>query len=117
MVEVWSNWKRFPDAQHGDSLQAPIGPGVYEVRDTASGELIAFDYSAHVASALSELMPDDSSSTWWRFRHRGQGALRSRNLEYRTCATATKTEAKVVAARLSDRRHSVFNRMYIRLSA
>ena len=117
MVDVWSNWKRFPDAQLGESLQAPIGPGIYEVRHAASGDVIAFDHSGQVASALSELMPDGSASLWWRFRHRGQVALRSRDLEYRTCATATKDEARLIAARLSERRHSAFNRWSGRLSA
>ena len=31
MSDRWSDWKSFPDAYHGEYIQAPIGPGVYEV--------------------------------------------------------------------------------------
>ena len=55
MVHTWSGWKRFPDALTGGVVEAPIGPGVYEVRHASSGELIAFGHSANVANAISEL--------------------------------------------------------------
>ncbi len=34
MMQTWSGWKRFPDVKSGDHIEAPIGPGVYEVRHT-----------------------------------------------------------------------------------
>ncbi len=53
MVQTWSGWKRFPDATNGGSVEAPIGPGVYEVRHTMTGRVIAFGASGNVAQALS----------------------------------------------------------------
>ena len=29
----WSNWKSFPDPRKGDSLIAPLGSGVYQLRN------------------------------------------------------------------------------------
>ena len=55
MVQTWSSWKRFPDVESGDNVEAPIGPGVYEVRHTLTGRLIAFGPAGNVAQALSEL--------------------------------------------------------------
>jgi hypothetical protein len=117
MTDIWSNWKRFPDPQAGESLQAPIGPGLYEVRNAVSGDLVAFDYSGQVASALSQLLPDDSAPFWRRFLQRDPVVHRSRDLEYRTLATTTKEEARLIAFRLIERRHSVFRRLSTPLSA
>ena len=36
MVQSWSSWKRFPDVESGDNVEAPIGPGVYEVRQVVA---------------------------------------------------------------------------------
>ena len=55
MVQTWSGWKRFPDAQIGDHVEAPIGPGVYEVRHTMTGRVIAFGHAGNVANAITEL--------------------------------------------------------------
>ncbi len=32
MIQGLSSWKRFPDVGTGGHLDAPVGPGVYEVR-------------------------------------------------------------------------------------
>jgi hypothetical protein len=109
MVATWSSWQRFPDGQRRESLQAPIGPGVYEVRHALSGRLVAFGASGMVANALSAVMPE-RYSLWHALRGRPRPAYRSQDLEYRTCATATKREAKILAGRLSDSRRVVFRR-------
>ncbi|MFZ0104116.1 MAG: hypothetical protein WAL49_17700, partial [Pseudolabrys sp.] len=59
MVQTWSTWKRFPDAQSGEHVEAPIGPGVYEVRHTMTGRVVAFGHSGNVANALADLKLDD----------------------------------------------------------
>jgi hypothetical protein len=61
MVQTWSNWKRFPDAQSGEHVEAPIGPGVYEVRHTMTGRVVAFGHSANVANALADLKLNDGN--------------------------------------------------------
>lgn len=55
MIGNWTTWKQFPSAERGEHIEAPIGPGVYEVRDMATGDLMAFDAAANVAHALSAL--------------------------------------------------------------
>ncbi len=55
MAQTWSTWKRFPDVKSGDAVEAPVGPGVYEVRHTMSGRLIAFGHSGNVAHTIAEL--------------------------------------------------------------
>ena len=58
MIQSWSNWKRFPDVKSGDRVEAPVGPGVYEVRHTMTGRLMAFGHSGNVAHTIAELKLD-----------------------------------------------------------
>ena len=108
-MQTWSNWKRFPDAQSGGMVEAPIGPGVYEVRHAETGELIAFGHAGNVANAISELKVHGTGSPWKRL-FRKNGALEVHDLEYRTCATASRAEAKVAAQRLIGLRQSYWRR-------
>ncbi len=55
MMQTWSGWKRFPDVNSGDHVEAPIGPGVYEVRHTMTGRVVAFGHARNVANAIAEL--------------------------------------------------------------
>src|SRR5256885_191014 len=42
MVSCWAAWKPFPISENGGHVDAPIGPGVYEVRHMGTGALGAF---------------------------------------------------------------------------
>src|ERR1700760_267278 len=94
MVQTWSGWKRFPDAQSGDHVEAPIGPGVYEVRHTLTGRVVAFGHAANVAHALSDLKLNGGVGTFARLFRKQPLVSRVSDLEYRTCAAATRAEAK-----------------------
>jgi hypothetical protein len=36
MISTWSEWKRYPRAARGENIEAPISPGLYEVRFAGS---------------------------------------------------------------------------------
>ncbi|HZD91079.1 MAG TPA: hypothetical protein VE224_13340 [Pseudolabrys sp.] len=110
MVQTWSSWKRFPDAAHGGSVEAPIGPGVYEVRHTLTGRVIAFGASANVAQSLSELKVNGGSNPFARLFKRQSQVSRVADLEYRTCAAASRAEAKTAAHRLLGLRQTAWRR-------
>ena len=42
MISTWSEWKRYPRAGRGENIEAPITPGIYEVRVAATGALHSF---------------------------------------------------------------------------
>lgn len=109
MGQVWSNWKRFPNALSGDFVEAPIGPGVYEVRHTNTGELIAFGHAGNVANAIAELKVDGGGA-WARIFRRDNPTPEVDNLEYRTCAAATRADAKTTAHRLMGLRQTYWRR-------
>lgn len=109
MVQTWSSWKRFPDVQSGDNIEAPIGPGVYEVRHAMSGQLLAFGHSGNFANALAELKPNDSGAFARLFRKEPLVSPVA-DMEYRTCAASTRAEAKTTASRLLGLRQTAWRR-------
>jgi hypothetical protein len=109
-MQSWSNWKRFPDVHSGDHVEAPIGPGVYEVRHTLTGRVVAFGHSGNVANALSELKLNGSTGAFARLFRNQSLTSRVSDLEYRTCAAASRGEAKVTAHRLLGLRQTAWRR-------
>lgn len=101
MISTWSEWKRYPRAGRGENIEAPITPGIYEVRIAATGALHSFGAVDNVAQALA-LLPVGSKS--WLFGRRESAV--TPDLEYRTCATHTKADAKAAAERMIGRRET-----------
>jgi hypothetical protein len=110
MIQTWSGWKRFPDAESGGQLEAPTGPGVYEVRHTLTGRALAFGHAADVAQALTELQHNGGTGAFARLFRRQPLTARMPDLEYRTCATASRAEAKTAAHRLMGLRQTAWRR-------
>ncbi len=100
MISTWSDWKRYPRAGRGENLEAPISPGIYEVRYAATGALHSFGAVDNIAQALASLPV--GAKSW--FGRRDNAELP--DLEYRTCATATKADAKAAAERMVGRREA-----------
>jgi hypothetical protein len=109
-MQTWSSWKRFPDAQTGELIEAPIGPGVYEVRHTLTGRVVAFGHAANVAHSLTQLRLNGGFGTFARLFRRQPLVSRVSDLEYRTCAASTRSEAKTTAQRLLGLRQTAWRR-------
>jgi hypothetical protein len=110
MIGSWTSWKRFPGIQSGESVEAPVGPGIYEVRYISNGDLAAFDASPNVAYALSSLLRRPPSRKWKRLFGTQNTSWQGNDLEYRTCAAATVGEAKMMAECLLGRRQAFWRR-------
>jgi hypothetical protein len=109
-MQTWSGWKRFPNAYSGGQLEAPRGPGVYEVRHSLTGRLIAFGSSADVTQTLSALEVNGAGGWLARLFHRQPAVSRVADLEYRTCAASTRAEARTAAQRLLGLRQTAWRR-------
>ena len=92
--------KAFTSRYKGENSEAPISPGIYEVRYTATGALHSFGAVDNVAQALS--LVSVGSKSWFGRRD----PVEMPDLEYRTCATSTKAEAKAAAERMIGRRET-----------
>ncbi len=100
MISTWSEWKRYPRPGRGENIEAPISPGIYEVRVAATGALHSFGAVDNAAQALS-LLPVGGKS--WFGRRDASG---SPDLEYGTCAPPSKADAKAAAERMIGRRET-----------
>ncbi len=100
MISTWSEWKRYPRAVRGENIEAPIGPGIYEVRYAGTGALHSFGAVDNVAQALSMLQV--TAKSWFGRRD----SVAAPDLEYRTCATSSKADAKTAAERMIGRRET-----------
>jgi hypothetical protein len=96
---AWTSWKPAADSHSELSIEAPAGPGVFEVRRISTGETVAFDHTANVPRALLSILAAASRRRLFTRRSRDVG-----DLEYRTCAAATAMDAKAIAARLHSQR-------------
>lgn len=100
MISTWSEWKRYPRPGRGENLEAPISPGIYEVRVAGTGALYSFGAVDNLAQALA-LLPVGSKSWFGR-----RDTSHVPDLEYRTCATSSKADAKAAAERMIGRRET-----------
>lgn len=93
--------RRLADPEQGDYLFAPLGAGVYWLKDAESGECIYIGEGGHVAYRMTSLLPATL----------GRGTRNNRELrnyvfsnlsrvEYRTHACASKKEAQALEIRL-----------------
>src|SRR5258708_8759070 len=94
MISKWSDWKRYPRAGKGENIEAPITPGIYEVRVAGTGALHSFGAVDNVAQALSQLTVGAKS---WLAR---RAPTQLPDLEYRTCPTSSKHHPKAAAERM-----------------
>jgi hypothetical protein len=108
-MRTWTSWKRFPDVHSGGLVEAPLGPGVYEVRHVETGEVIAFGHAGNVANAIGELKLNGNAGMFARLFN-PNASIPVSELEYRTCATASRSEAKVAASRLKGLRQQYWRR-------
>jgi hypothetical protein len=100
MITTWSEWKRYPRPGGGENIEAPISPGIYEVRFAGTGALHSFDAVENVALALAQLSV--SPKSWFGRRE----TTAAPELEYRICATSSKADAKAAVERMIGRRET-----------
>lgn len=110
MADFWTIFKRFPDPQSGKAIEAPRGPGVYEIRHIPTGELVAFGHTANVVLTLASLPPKPVSLFWLMSFIRYDIGYALNELEYRTCSTKTLQEAKMITTHLMERRETYLRR-------
>ena len=109
MMQTWSGWKRFSNDRIG-AIEAPDGPGVYEVRHTMTGRVMAFGHSGHVAKTIAGLTTAEEAGAWAWFFGRQPLDARVSDLEYRSCGAPSRADAKTAAQRLLGLRQSVWRR-------
>ena len=101
MIPTWSDWKRYPQPGRSENIEAPISPGIYEVRYAQTGALYGFEAVDNLAVALARLSDRSGRIASW-FGRRGHQPFPE--LEYRVCATASRAHARTAAERMVNLR-------------
>ncbi len=97
-MNTWTRWRALPDPRKGGYLHAPIGPGLYELRNRKTGRLVLIGISRNVAHRMTSLLPAELGGTSSR-NNEAKRRYVGRNLkavEYRTQATRTREEAALI---------------------
>ena len=100
MISTWSEWKRYPRPGRGGNIEAPVEATRTSNRPGVIGALHSFEAVENVAVALAQLPV--GSKSWFGRRETSS----SPDLEYRTCATSSKADAKAAAERMIGRRET-----------
>jgi hypothetical protein len=113
MLLAWGLWRSFPTASPTSApLDAPEGPGLYEIRRVADGTLVAFGHAESVAAALRNFLPG-AANRLRRLFSPDRKLWSSGGLEYRTVAAASSEQARSIAERLEDRRVAFYRRRLV----
>jgi len=108
MTDRLTGWKSFPDDYHGEYIQAPMGPGLFEVCRASTREPVAFGCTRNVADSLSDVLKSRGLRKWLSFRR--QRSYDIGELEYRTWPTATVSDARRVVGLIRDRHQAVMRK-------
>ncbi|MGI4794431.1 MAG: hypothetical protein ACRYG8_10225 [Janthinobacterium lividum] len=108
----WSPWRPFPDPRTRGVLQAPFGPGVYELRlAPPNGALVLVGIGANLAARMSSLLPVPlGCGTRSAADKRAYVLDHLNDMEYRTLACTTRDEAALLEGRLLGGGGYRFNR-------
>lgn len=91
----WSDWKFFPDPRKGEYLNAPLGSGVYQLRNKRTDEYILFGTSSHLASRMTSLLPKPLGAGTRKNEDKRNYVLNNiQDIEYRTMPFIDNNEAK-----------------------
>ena len=107
----WSAWQRLPNFRTKGYPVASGGPGVYELRRRSTGERILVGESKTLAKRMKSLLPKSHGGSGTRNNavKREYVAEHLLDIEYRTCACATKAEAQEIERRLINKHTYIFS--------
>jgi len=111
MSDRWTAWRGFPDDYHGDYIQAPMGPGLFEVCRASTREPVAFGCTRNIVDSLCDVLKPRGLRRWFSFRRDQQN--NAGEFEYRTWPTASVGHARNVARMIRERQQVVLRKQGI----
>ena len=108
MRDRWTAWKSFPDDYYGEYIEAPLGPGLYEICRASTRETIAFGCTRNVIDSLSDRLKPRGLSRWLSFRRARRHD--AGEFEYRTWATANVSDARMLVKVIRERNQAVLRK-------
>lgn len=110
MAGKWTEWKPMPSPDSCRSIEAPEGPGVYQLRNRITRQLIQFGISKYCQERMKSLFPKPYGRGTRNNEDKRKFVLKNwKLLEYRTIPTTTRKEAKEIEDRLKALNNHLFN--------
>lgn len=106
---VWSRWRPFPDPRNCGILSAPIGAGVYELRNSETKAFVLCGISKHTAKRMTSLFPRGIGSGTRRNSKKKDYVWENLpTIEYRTVPTFSREEARSLEKNLLESHDYIF---------
>lgn len=106
----WTKYSRFPSPLRNGYLNAPFGPGLYELKNKRLKKLVYVGEGIHVSYRMSSLLPKPyGTGTRNNLELRGYIFENFKDIYYRTLACASKTAAKQIQDEMITQNTYIFN--------
>jgi hypothetical protein len=107
---TWTSWKRFPAPAELKHIEVSDGPGVYQLRNIATRELILFGIGGSLQERMKSLMPQPFGSGTRKNSSKREYVLEHYSeIEYRIYETTTREEAARMERILKQEGAHIFN--------
>jgi hypothetical protein len=112
MIEdlLWSNWSQMPSPETCRRINAPTGPGVYQIRHISTKDKVLFGIGIECQKRMKSLFPKP-----YGVGTRNNGMKRDyilenwKDLEYHTLKRDTREKAKQIEDIIKSKRDHLFN--------
>jgi len=115
-MNKWTKWKAMPSPETCLLIEGPQNeqgqdlPGVYQIRNIKTNQFIQFGIGKECKLRMKSLFPKPFGlGTRNNEKKREYILLNWQHLQYRTLATATRAEAKVIEDKIKAKKNHLFN--------
>ncbi|WP_289023023.1 hypothetical protein [uncultured Salegentibacter sp.] len=106
----WTLWKPLPAPEVCRSIEGPEGPGVYQIRHSATNEYVQFGIGKACRKRMKSLFPKPYGVGTRNNEGKRNYILKNwQQLEYRTLSTRTREEAKEIENQIKALQIHLFN--------
>ena len=106
----WSEWRHFPDPTKKGILVSPFGPGLYQLRNKKTNDLILFGIGGHLSQRMTSLLPKPYGiGTRKNEKKREYVWNNIEDIEYRTISTQTRNESLIIEKVIKGMNIHLFN--------
>ncbi|SCH90614.1 hypothetical protein [uncultured Bacteroides sp.] len=106
----WSDWKSFPDPRKGEYINAPLGSGVYQLRNKKTNRYVLFGTSKHLAHRMTSLLPKPYGAGTRNNEDKQNNVLSNiQDIEYRTMSFINNDDAKQFETYIKFTEQYLFN--------
>jgi hypothetical protein len=109
-MQIWSAWKAMPSPDLCKSIEGPLGPGVYQIRNKSTKQLIQFGIGVECQKRMRSLFPKPYGSGTRNNEEKRNYILKHwQTLEYRTLKTASREDAALIEKAIKQANNHLFN--------